>query len=425
MLLTKRRNTLYLCQMSTTERDWLPEQLLRMEEGTVASNDTPVRVIRIGQAWVEHLEDVSVLYNSLSVGHVEKTVSFTVQRKYGKYLCHERADAWLIGLLNWAMRERCDFICESPVTEELLYNIRRDLLPALHRNGPHLHLPQITAETSHEPLDCALGVGTGCSCGIDSLHAISRHMDSDYPNLRLTHVTLNNVGAFTRDGATTQSKRDFHIQLAQQLSEELGLELIITDSNFADAFPQNHFLTHTYSSCFAIYAMRKLWKTYYYASTGYAYESFTLDSHETKSCPYELLSLNAFSVPSLRIYSEGGAHTRYEKTAALIHYKPAQQYLNVCTETAINCGRCPKCKRTMLTLDCLGALDLFTEVFPIDEYKKWRKFYIKDLYRTYRKQPDKMMLELYNILSKELTLYDKLAVMTRPFRAKVKSFFKK
>ena len=56
----------------------------------------------------------------------------SVDSKYGKYLSPERADYALIGVLGYALREKQDdIICEAPVTEELLYNIREILIPTL------------------------------------------------------------------------------------------------------------------------------------------------------------------------------------------------------------------------------------------------------------------------------------------------------
>lgn len=51
----------------------------------------------------------------------------------------------------------------------------------------------------------------------------------------------------------------------------------------------------------------------------------------------------------------------------------AHKFLNVClypNKQPENCGKCDKCKRTLLALDMLGKLDLFNAVFPVEEYQK-------------------------------------------------------
>lgn len=53
----------------------------------------------------------------------------------------------------------------------------------------------------------------------------------------------------------------------------------------------------------------------------------------------------------------------------------AQKNLNVCvSDTGVNCGHCEKCRRTLLILDGLGALEKFSKVFDVDAYRcnKWK-----------------------------------------------------
>ncbi len=194
-----------------------------------------------------------------------REVWFEVDEKYGQYLCWERSDAFLIGLLNFAMREGCDIVCEAPVTAQLFYQIRTYLLPSLVRNSKVLYEAQITAPMAEKPVSNAGGVGTGISCGVDSLHAVRKYMSSPYPGLKLTHLVLNNVGAFR----PKSNQYDWQANHAIEFCREYGFELIVSNSNFAEAFPQNHFLTNTYSSCFAVYSLQKLWNVYFYASVGY------------------------------------------------------------------------------------------------------------------------------------------------------------
>ena len=71
------------------------------------------------------------------------------------------------------------------------------------------------------------------------------------------------------------------------------------------------------------------------------------------------------------LYSAGGQRiehddilvNRFEKTRRLAHEAVARSHLRVCWQPALNCGRCPKCVRTMLALEALGVRDRFT-TFP-------------------------------------------------------------
>lgn len=74
-------------------------------------------------------------------------------------------------------------------------------------------------------------------------------------------------------------------------------------------------------------------------------------------------------------YSAGGQSivhddievTRFEKTARIAQSPVALQHLRVCWQPEVNCGRCPKCVRTLLTLDALGVRDQATAFPPVPD----------------------------------------------------------
>lgn len=358
--------------------------------------------------------NIDANYSRLScdiiVDNETRNVWFEVEKEYEKYLCYERTDAFLIGILSWAMRLNHDIICETPVTDELLYNINEYVIPSLTKYGKSLHKIKITADIA-SALGHDNGVGTGCSCGVDSFHAILNNVNSKYPNCKLTHLCLNNVGSFGRSDNSHNIESDLietRISVAKDIAKELNLKIIITNSNFADIFVQNHLLTNTYSSIFAVFCLQKLWKTYFYASVGCDFSKFNLINNDLKDSAYtDLLLLNSFSNNNLRIYSEGGAITRIDKTKNIADYEIAQKNLHVCLTNTRNCGKCLKCVRTMNTLYALGKLEKFSEVFDIEYYKKHKDFYLGQLYLLHI-QKDSMTKPEYEILKKEITLKIKI-----------------
>lgn len=104
--------------------------------------------MKIGTPRVEAREDVCRMACDveLKTGEVRE-IWFEVGEEYGEYLCADRADAFLIGLLSVAMREGEDIVCEAPVTEMLLYNIQNYLLPCVTEHAHKLYRPMITAAT--------------------------------------------------------------------------------------------------------------------------------------------------------------------------------------------------------------------------------------------------------------------------------------
>jgi hypothetical protein len=268
-----------------------------------------------------------------------------------------------------------------------------------------VHEVKIDAPIVSEPIENAGGVGAGISCGVDSLHIVKNHSGNEYPGLKLTHLVLNNVGAFGETGASEQYQ--WTINLAKRFCAEYGFELVLTNSNIFDIVGLDFEENHTYLNVFAIYCLQKLWKAFYYGSWGVdLQQGFTLADNELHDCAaYDVLSLDVFSTEGLKIFSEGTAFGRYDKTAHIVDFKPAHKYLQVCVSgTGKNCGHCFKCKRTLLTLDALGALEKFRKVFDIEAYKQSRNAYLRYLYRVHIDHSDHMLSEVYDILKKEIPM---------------------
>lgn len=345
-------------------------------------------MLLINQPYIKRIDGKSRCYCDIHVNDDKKIVWFEVDREYEPFLCTERSDAWLIGLLNYAMREGHDIKCLTPVTEELLYNINNFLVPSLTKYGKSLKSINIEADMAPTIME-GQEVGTGLSCGIDSFSAIYNNTNTKYTEHNITRLCINNVGAFNECYSQygKEKVKEERYSISEKVSKELNITLIKTNSNFADVFHQNHLLTCTYSSCFAIYMLQKLWRVYYYASVGVDYSCFSIIDNDIHDCSYyELLSLQCFSTSGLKIYNDGAAKMRLQKTKEIVDYPIVQKYLHVCTSKPYNCSRCPKCKRTILTLDVLGVLDRFEEVFDIEYFKKNKSEYYLWLFLQHKKK---------------------------------------
>ena len=339
-----------------------------------------------------------------------KNVFFEVDKQYRDFLCCERCDAIVIGLLNYAMRNNLHFQSDIPMTEQLHYNIKNILIPALAKSDSRMHFISLDIPTA-PALDNAGAVGTGISGGIDSFYTVLSNTNTEYKSFNLTHLFINNVGAFNdcykKSGAENVKKISY--ERAKMTAEKFNLPLLMTDSNFAEEFPQNHLLTHTYSSVFAVYCLQKLLSIYYYSSAGFPLEeSFSLtDNSLAPAGKTDLLSLNCFSHSKLRLYSAGYAENRMEKTEYIADNEIVHQHLFVCARTSSNCGMCTKCRRTILSLYALGKLEKFRDAFDVDYFHKHKTEYLEWLYRKHLKKY-KMTEPIYNILKKEFTCFFKL-----------------
>lgn len=372
-------------------------------------------MIKVCKPYLEKGETKTRCLCDLFFDSEKRTLWFEVDNKYSDYLCVERGDAYLIGLLHYAMENSQNLEFEVPITENLLYNVETILIPSVTKYAKSLSKISIKADTEN-PLMKGKYVGTGLSCGIDSFSAIYNHTNSNYPGLDITHVCINNVGAFNEcyDHYGIEKTKEERFQKTKEVAKDLNLELIQTDSNYQEVIPVNHYRTHTYSSVFAIYMLQKFWKTYYYASSGYDYSHFNLiDNDKGGSAYYELLSLQCFSIPGLRLYSEGGEKSRFEKTRELVDYEPAQKHLHVCLTKPTNCNTCTKCKRTLVTLDLLGKLDNFSNVFNIDYYKNHKKKYYRWLIEQHFSH-DVMNEPVYQLFKKK-KFFKRIILFNTPF----------
>ena len=341
----------------------------------------------------------SVLTTDIFENGIKKTVWFKVDKKFGKYLTWVRGDAFVVALLDYAMRNNHDISSEATLGEDLYYHITHYLIKSLSDNSKILYPTKIDAEIDNKSIRLSNAVGTGISCGIDSLHVLSLHSNSKFSNHNITHLAFNNVGSH---GEINNARKlyDERREIAREFAKENHYEYVESDSNIYEVFFQDHLHTHTYSSCFAILCLQKLYKYYFYASSGRKIDKFSLrDNEKYDSSLYEILSLPNFSSQDLTIYSEGSSLSRFEKTKNILNYPPSFKYLNVCLYESNNCGKCSKCKRTLLTFDALNSLDKYKDVFDINEYNKRRykhlAYFIRECWNK-----NEFLLPLYPLLHK-------------------------
>lgn len=354
----------------------------------------------------------------VSIDSKRDEIWFRVDKRYEDYLCFERSDAYVVAVLHYAISNGHDIKCEAPISEYLYYNIEKYLIPAIVSYNPTLHTPKITASIASDTLPNAGAVGTGISCGVDSLHAMSNQTNLKFKNHNITHLCFNNVGSHG-EGERAKELYRKRLDRPRQFAEEYEYTFVASDSNLMDVVKQNHFMTHTFSSMFAVFCLQKLYAVYYYASAGYKYHEFTFVIDPKRSSgSFEFALLPLFSSPSLRLYSEGENMSRLQKMAEIVKYEPSYKYLNVCLTDGDNCGKCEKCVRTMLGLDALGALEKYSNVFDVDYYKKNKKWYLKQLllWTAFYKHD---YIELYPFFKKEITFSVRVSALFLLLKLKI------
>lgn len=294
-------------------------------------------------------------------------------KQWHKYAVADRADAFLFGVLPYAMRHGHDIKCESPVSGTLLFNLTNQYIPTLSKHDENLYNSVIVADSIDREIECEGAVATGLSCGVDCLHTvIENYKYKISKKLELTHFCVFNQGAF--GGSFYSTNRDFAVKKIyakeKALADELGLPIINLETNLESLIkiPVDKFVV--YAMGIQIMSISKLIGTYLYSSSGDDYSGFSVKDTSKKDISYaDILTLHCISHGPTYFYSAGGAKTRFEKFKAFADNKLVKKHLFSCLTQTFNCGVCPKCYRNLLTIDALGKLDDFKEVYDIENYR--------------------------------------------------------
>ena len=342
-------------------------------------------MIEIAEIQVVDVGGKSRISSTITVDADAQPLWFEVDHRFHQYLCYERSDAYVLGLLHYAMMHGHDISFSTPMTRRLYEQLTEQFLPAYYKanhlnGGTPIRLKGPLAE---EIAHCGdAGIGAGVSCGVDSMHVFAVHPE-------ITHGCIWNLhGETSRDSAETKELGWNNLKLqAEKFTSAIGIPLIVGNTNFdRGVFPDLKFDgSTTYGNLFCIFALQKLWQKYYVAS-GYDIDDFGL-TRGVREDPahYEWVLFAMVSLSSVSVRLDGAAQNRVEKVGDLINYEPSYHYLNVCwhiSEEHKNCScRCPKCMRTMIDIDAWDSLDKYREVFDVDYYRTHFHEYIAEIYR--------------------------------------------
>lgn len=335
------------------------------------------------QSTVEHSEGEGQLW-------------FSVPSEWSKYLTNERCDAFVVGLLLYAMHKGEDIYVSGSISEKLYYNLTNYYMAILTATIPSLKTIKIIPEKiDGNVLDrMEPGVAAGFSGGIDSFCTIADHLYSPVPDgYRLTHFLFNNVGSHGKDG---HSLFDERYKRLYPLTLEMGIPFIKVDSNLEEYIPFEFELTHTIRNISVVLSLQKLIKIFLYAS-GYRYQDCFVG--KTYGMAYsDPFAVHLLSTETTECISSGSQYSRVQKTAKITEIPVTRKYLDVCTHSDAhgNCSECSKCARTLVTLEILGKINMYDQVFDLNKYYKNRKNFIRKILKS-----DNPLLKEIQELAKE------------------------
>jgi len=381
-------------------------------------------MIHISQPYLYDADDRSRVASQITIDGKTEEVWFDVDKRYREYLCFERVDAFVLGVLFVAMQKNEDIICDGPIGDYLYYQLMAEFIPAVCSGSSRMHCISIKAQIASDKLPNKGAVGTGISCGADSLCTLAQKAHFHTESHAITHLTFFNVGA---NGENEKAQKLFHSrkQRAIDFCRDYGYELVICDSNIMNIVRQSHYITSTYTISFAVFCLQKLFSIYYLASST-TFKNYSLkDNDLTDSSKYDLLSCYCFSTDQLKMYTDGAELSRLEKIRIIANYKPAYKYLNVCTEQDENCCRCEKCLRTISELEYVGVLERFSDVFNLDYLHKNRRQFLRNIYHLYFTKSDytKYYKEVWPYYRSQININDKLYVWYKILYSKIQYLY--
>ena len=359
---------------------------------------------------------------------------YSVENEYRDFLCWENADAFLLLSLVVAIRSHQDIKVKAPVSGKLLFNLENYVMPLFIKIIPEGRTISIEADEISTIRFNAPGVGCGCSLGVDSLCSFYTHFgEATMDDYRVTHLAIFNSGHF---GYLDQNEAEMAfikgIEDIRPFSEEVGLPIIAVNTNlnefFLGSFFHNLMSRIIPSTISCVLALQKLFGKYVFASSN-SVDEFTIKPLDHTIA--EAAFVPELSTESVEVILSGSSMNRVEKTDFIRGNPLTSKYLNVCWadqrangawhdrrylegKKRINCGWCPKCLRTLYTLELLGEdLSKYNALFDLDKYYEHRQEFIENVYLFRHK--DELYWEIYELMKSKKQ--DKF-----PFRIYFKEF---
>lgn len=352
------------------------------------------------------LAELSVKY---TLNNEEQKLWYTVPSKYQKYLVTENLDAFLVALLFLALKNGEDISLKGPVSAKLLYSVNHYLIPALCLANPELKEVKATAsELNESNLNFGNVAATGLSCGVDSFSAYYDHRN-EKGSYKIEYFTFFNAGSHGSGGDYTRKVFKQRLKKSERFAAREGKEIIPIDSNLSETLMMKFQKTNTLRNASCALLLQKLFRNYYSASKN-RFDFFKLHDYDTQD--YDSLILNMLSTESTTFFSAVANLTRLERTNFIADFEGTYNHLDICTsprrkqEEGVNCSKCKKCLRTALTLDLLGKLERYENVFHLDIYRKNRDNFIWYIIST--RNDNQISNDLYKLLKekKEINYYN-------------------
>lgn len=313
------------------------------------------------------------------------TVWFSVAPDWAKHLDPENLDPFVVGALPLALRLGDPIYAAGRVSARLLFALNTAVPALVAQTGGDYRPIKVRVAQAVDyapPPPYSRGVATAFSGGIDSFAVLADHLGPAVPPAhRLTHLLFNNVGTFGPHGTAAFLQR---FPTLHECARQLHLPVLAVDSNLAELHGEEAFSRdHAFRNIAAALVLQSLIGTFLYAA-GTRYEDCFMRGPNALLDSWDPVLLPHLSTERLRVVSVGGQYSRVQKTERVAAFPLSHRYLHVCATTADsrNCSTCWRCIRTLLTLEILGQLETYGEVFDLEAYARARPRAIVEMLRS-------------------------------------------
>ncbi|MBK8475416.1 MAG: hypothetical protein IPL39_03675 [Opitutaceae bacterium] len=313
------------------------------------------------------------------------TVWFSVAPDWAKFLDIDNLDPFVVGALPLALRLGDPIYAAARVSARLLFALNTAVPALVAQTGGDYRPIKVRVAQAVDyapPPPYSRAVATGFSGGIDSFAVLADHLGpAVLPAHRLTHLLFSNVGSFDPRSADACLQRS---PALHECARQLHLPVVTVDSNLAELHGHESFLRdHAFRHIAASLVLQSLIGTHLYAA-GTRYEDCFVRGPTALPAAWDPVLLPHLSTERLRVVSVGGQYSRVQKTELVAGFPLSHRYLHVCSSSpdGRNCSTCWPCIRTLLTLELLGHLETYREVFDLPAYVRVRSRAIVEMLRS-------------------------------------------
>jgi hypothetical protein len=265
-----------------------------------------------------------------------------------------------IALLLKAMNKNQAVTFEDTVDYQLARNITEftrafaDYFPNIFHNIPFefVNKTDLVAHKKNR-------VGIFFSGGVDSLYVLWDFLEKDvYYDKRKTEVYL--IPILGMDLYNTATVKNV-MAAAESIASQYDLKVLPVRSNVKDIVCNEHIIWQPHAHAVAKAAVAFALKDHFdliALGSSVAYRDLSLDG--STACTDELWRTQDF-----RLVHVGANKSRLDKIADMANWDILESHVRVCFDenSVLNCGKCPKCLRTIFCIDAVGFTERFKHRF--------------------------------------------------------------